>query len=609
MVKPNCDMLVAPLEALELHDAAHASGSARLHGLAARLMAVSGVEHLSVGSDLDEDAAACTPPLLVYESVSGVPQPLLESGLYDVCLLRRADRRVLDSGAVLPGHEVVFAPPVESGARKFPVVATPCEGEVRQVHVTDAGGALPNGVWLVSGGGDAPMVHDCLASGVEQAHKLPLTSRLARIPAPFREAARHIERPSDLCSLPRGRWMLRTVADPAFDGSLPLGLLYDAQAVRPGQYVRPPKPKGEPPEGETIIQRLPRGLRCQLHKRESDAWLFVGDRAVDCLDCLPQTREIVERLPVESAVLDCILTSGLSPANLADDLKRGKQRRKVAIEFVAFDCLYLDGEDLHERPLRERLSALGAQPSAGCGIAQQVDDLAPGCLVRPADCEYPLDWESDGWYRVPEERAKVADCAPIAEAATGPQEETPPATCDRQETLSREWFGAGGTEEPSLFWEDADTISIGVPFSECCLRMRQDSLGDSRSRSEHLETTKEPDAPPTGTAILGVQRDDMHEVFLSFRDQPERSGRYVWQWSDEDRMWECWRPKWQSPHLMSCDTDADLRDARKRGGWVAWNVGALRLLAESSLSSALPLNWETTFEDFEDMPDADFLVV
>lgn len=601
MPKPTCDSLVTPLEALSAHDAAHGVEDRLLHDLAVRLMALCELEHVAVGSDLDEGFEAPAPGLLLFESQVSIPQDLLDSGLYTLCLLRKPDEAAVGSGSVIAGHPVGFVPPLESGTIRFPVYAMPWRGDVEERH----DGA---NVWLAAHGSD--VLYDCLALGVEQVHKLPIPSRLVRLPLPSREQVQLIEQPSGLNDLPRGRWLLRDAGENCFDRTSTLGIFYDAQTVRPGQYVKPPKARAESIDGAVIIQRLPRGVRCQMHKSGDRAWLFLGDRAVDCLPFLPQAEEIIRDIFYDSVVLDCIMVPNCSPGELHKAVRTGNIRSRVAVEFVAFDCMHLQGEDLHDQPLDDRLTALSFV-NGGLGhlrYAEAQERVTPGCLVRPTDSPYPLDWDGSRWMEVPEERTRREE--PACNESPQNQERDEVKIADRQVELSRRWLLPADQAEE---WLDA-RLSEGedgtvLRFTNdamrpACLAIRQFAIDGNRESATHVESEWSDEGSPA-RAVLGVQRDDMHEVFLVFDAEPERSGRYVWQWSDEHQRWRCWFPGRQEPYLMSCDWDEERASAESRGGWVAYNVGCLRLLSESPLADLLPMNWESVSEDFEDTPPVD----
>jgi len=109
----------------------------------------------------------------------------------------------------------------------------------------------------------------------------------------------------------------------------------------------------------------------------------------------------------------------------------------------------------------------------------------------------------------------------------------------------------------------------------------------------------------TGKAIMGVQKDDFHELFLLFDNHKKLSGRFVWTRVvlSNGRGWLGRRPKNQTPYLLSHDKEKEEAKAKKEGlTYIAWNPEAIRLLSKTSLKTILPINWEAKLEPFEDSP-------
>ena len=105
------------------------------------------------------------------------------------------------------------------------------------------------------------------------------------------------------------------------------------------------------------------GIRLQVHRRGDAVRIFTRNLN-DITDRMPEVVTIVRDLPAEQFVLDgeaLTMTEGLRPQPFQDVMSRVGRRTGEPTAAVAphfFDCLHLDGEDLLDRPLLERLAAL-----------------------------------------------------------------------------------------------------------------------------------------------------------------------------------------------------------------------------------------------------------
>jgi len=147
--------------------------------------------------------------------------------------------------------------------------------------------------------------------------------------------------------------------------------------------------------GEASIEWKLDGVRVQLHRRGSQVRVFT--RTLDDItERVPELVEAALELPVEAAVLD-----GEAIALLADGRPRRFQetasrigsragveqaRRQIPLTLFVFDVLHVDGDDLLDRPARDR------------------DKLLTGIL--PADLRVPRIVSSDAT----EAEAFLADC-------------------------------------------------------------------------------------------------------------------------------------------------------------------------------------------------------
>jgi DNA ligase-1 len=105
------------------------------------------------------------------------------------------------------------------------------------------------------------------------------------------------------------------------------------------------------------------GIRLQVHKEGDTVRIFTRNLN-DITDRMPEVVSIIQSLPVEQVVLDgeaLTLADDARPQPFQDTMSRVGRRTGEPIATVAphfFDCLHLDGDDLLDRPLLDRLAAL-----------------------------------------------------------------------------------------------------------------------------------------------------------------------------------------------------------------------------------------------------------
>ncbi len=105
------------------------------------------------------------------------------------------------------------------------------------------------------------------------------------------------------------------------------------------------------------------GIRLQIHKRGDDVRIFTRNLN-DITTRMPEVVEVIKGLPAEQLVVDgeaLTMTEDLKPQAFQDVMSRVGRRTAEPTGGVAahlFDCLHIDGEDLLDRPLLERLAAL-----------------------------------------------------------------------------------------------------------------------------------------------------------------------------------------------------------------------------------------------------------
>jgi DNA ligase-1 len=105
------------------------------------------------------------------------------------------------------------------------------------------------------------------------------------------------------------------------------------------------------------------GIRLQVHKRGGEVRIFTRNLN-DITDRMPEVVAVIAGLAADTVVLDgeaLTLTEDLRPRPFQDVMSRVGRRTGAPTADVGahfFDCLHLDGEDLLDRPLLERLAAL-----------------------------------------------------------------------------------------------------------------------------------------------------------------------------------------------------------------------------------------------------------
>jgi DNA ligase-1 len=178
------------------------------------------------------------------------------------------------------------------------------------------------------------------------------------------------------------------------------------------------------------------GARLQVHRLGTDVRAFTRNLA-DVTDRVPEVVDAVGRLPVESIVLDgeviALEESGrprpfqVTMGRFASRLRADELRASVPLSPLFFDCLHLDGEDLLERPARERLDALHERlPESLCVPQIETDDVAAaeeflddvlergheGVMVKALDAPYDAGRRGSGWLKV--KRAHTLDLVVLA---------------------------------------------------------------------------------------------------------------------------------------------------------------------------------------------------
>jgi DNA ligase-1 len=177
---------------------------------------------------------------------------------------------------------------------------------------------------------------------------------------------------------------------------------------------------GDPPTA--VVDTKLDGIRIQVHKAADRVWAYT--RSLDDItDRLPEVVELVRRLPVVSLILDgeaISLDEAGRPRPFQDTASRaataasGLSATDTVTPFF-FDCLYLDGEPLIDKPLEERLQRLDAvvpgssiaprlttadASAAGAFFTDVVDAGQEGVVVKAPDSRYDAGRRGAAWVKV-----------------------------------------------------------------------------------------------------------------------------------------------------------------------------------------------------------------
>jgi DNA ligase-1 len=159
------------------------------------------------------------------------------------------------------------------------------------------------------------------------------------------------------------------------------------------------------------------GIRIQVHRGPEG--IRIATRTLEDITArLPEVVEVVRELPARAFVLDgeaLALDATGRPKPFQDTASRTAQATGDAVTPYFFDVLHLDGADLLDVPLRERLAALDAlvpqrwrvprlvtaDPVAAAGFAE--DAVAAGhegVVVKDLDSPYAAGRRGGAWVKV-----------------------------------------------------------------------------------------------------------------------------------------------------------------------------------------------------------------
>ena len=169
--------------------------------------------------------------------------------------------------------------------------------------------------------------------------------------------------------------------------------------------------------GRVAVDRKLDGIRIQVHRNGGE--VTIATRSLDDItDRLPEVVEVVLGLPATSFVLDgeaIALDDGGRPRPFQETASRTAMAGGVVVTPYFFDVLHLDGADLLDRPLEERLAALdGLVPEANRVPRLVTDDPAQaagfvaetlaagheGVVVKSLSAPYDAGRRGAAWVKV-----------------------------------------------------------------------------------------------------------------------------------------------------------------------------------------------------------------
>ncbi len=170
--------------------------------------------------------------------------------------------------------------------------------------------------------------------------------------------------------------------------------------------------------GPASVEHKLDGARIQVHRSGSEVRVYTRSLA-DVTARVPEIVEVTRALPVESVILDgetLMLDDDGSPRPFQDTMSRfgADESRAQVLAPRFFDVLHVDGEDLIDRPLSERLAVLerigpayriAGEVTDDPEVALQVSEDAlaaghEGVMVKAIDSTYAAGRRGKHWVKV-----------------------------------------------------------------------------------------------------------------------------------------------------------------------------------------------------------------
>jgi DNA ligase-1 len=176
--------------------------------------------------------------------------------------------------------------------------------------------------------------------------------------------------------------------------------------------------------GSAVLEYKLDGARVQLHKRGDQVRAYTRTLN-DVTHVLPETVELARSLRANEVILDgevIALRSDGSPWPFQETMRRfGRRsdapelRAELPLSTFFFDCLYIDGETLLDRPLEARLGVLTALVPAENQVQRIITDELPvaeafmqqaltsgheGVMAKARDATYAAGRRGANWIKL-----------------------------------------------------------------------------------------------------------------------------------------------------------------------------------------------------------------
>jgi DNA ligase-1 len=223
---------------------------------------------------------------------------------------------------------------------------------------------------------------------------------------------------------------LDTITSAAFEGGAEALAAFDFQLFRPVQPML-----AEPADdADDALARLGRaaleakldGARVQVHRRGDEVRVY-SRALLEVTGAVPELVELVRALPCSEIALDgevIALRPDGKPHPFQDTMRRfGRKldvdslRAELPLSTFFFDCLWLDGQSLLERPTHERVAALERVVPASARVrrivtsdAEQADAFVAevlaqgheGVMAKALDAPYFAGKRGASWLKIKE---------------------------------------------------------------------------------------------------------------------------------------------------------------------------------------------------------------
>ncbi len=188
------------------------------------------------------------------------------------------------------------------------------------------------------------------------------------------------------------------------------------------------------PNGDFIHQLKWDGFRCLLHLEKNQVRLFTRNQN-ECTFQFPEMKKI--QLDVDSVILDgemLVLDKENKPCfesvmtrfQSSNELTVRRLMKTLPAHFVAYDILYINGEDVTKFPLQDRLSLLYetvhfSPEISACESFEDGQDLfhsvsqmgLEGIVSKKKGSKYYLDMRSHDWIKVKNYQYDVVEISGI----------------------------------------------------------------------------------------------------------------------------------------------------------------------------------------------------